>query len=83
MAVHLMQRTAARFGLSPIGRPEDFGQMVPLPVPPQDGAALQARLFDHHGIEVPVTHHAGRIFVRVSVQGYNSEADLQALEAAL
>ena len=83
MAVHLMQRTAARFGLPPIGRPEDFGQMVPLPVPPQDGAALQARLFERHGFEVPVTHHAGRIFVRVSVQGYNSEADLQSLEAAL
>ena len=82
-AVALMQRTAARFGLPVIGQPEDFGQMVPLPVPHQDAAALRERLFEQHRIEVPVTQHAGRTFVRVSVQGYNAEADLAALEAAL
>lgn len=82
-AVALMQRAAARFGLPVIGQPEDFGQMVPLPVPHQDAAALRERLFDQHRIEVPVTQHAGRTFVRVSVQGYNTEADLAALEAAL
>jgi isopenicillin-N epimerase len=82
-AVALMQRTAARFGLPVIGQPEDFGQMVPLPVPHQDAAALRERLFERHRIEVPVTQHAGRTFVRVSVQGYNTEADLQALESAL
>lgn len=82
-AVALMQRTADRFGLPPIGEPQDFGQMVPLPVPHQDAAALRDRLFEQHRIEVPVTQHAGRTFVRVSVQGYNSEADLQTLESAL
>jgi selenocysteine lyase/cysteine desulfurase len=30
-----------------------------------------------------VTQHAGRTFVRVSVQVYNSDADLARLEAAL
>jgi isopenicillin-N epimerase len=83
MAVAMMQRTAERFGLSPIGQPEDFGQMVPLPVPHQDAAALRERLFEQHRIEVPVTQHAGRTFVRVSVQAYNTQADLEALEAAL
>jgi len=82
-AVALMQRTARRFGIQPIGQPEDFGQMVPLPVPHQDAAALRERLFEQHRIEVPVTQHAGRTFVRVSVQAYNTEADLQALESAL
>jgi isopenicillin-N epimerase len=82
-AVSLMQRTAALFGLPPIGQPEDFGQMVPLPVPHQDAAALRERLFEQHRIEVPVTQHAGRTFVRVSVQAYNTAADLEALEAAL
>jgi isopenicillin-N epimerase len=79
----MMQRTAERFGLSPIGQPEDFGQMVPLPVPHQVAAALRERLFEQHRIEVPVTQHAGRTFVRVSVQAYNTQADLEALEAAL
>lgn len=82
-AVSLMQRTASRFGLPPIGQPEDFGQMVPLPVPHQDAGALRERLFGQHRIEVPVTQHAGRTFVRVSVQAYNTAADLEALETAL
>jgi isopenicillin-N epimerase len=83
MAVALMHRVATRHGLPPIGRDDDFAQMVPLPVPHQDAEALRERLFDKHGIEVPVTQHGGRTFVRVSVQGYNSDADLQALEDAL
>jgi isopenicillin-N epimerase len=57
--------------------------MVPLPVPDTDAEALRARLHDQHRIEVPVTSHGGRTFVRVSVQGYNDAADLQALEDAL
>jgi len=52
-------------------------------VPHQDAEALRARLFEQHRIEVPVTQHAGRTFVRVSVQGYNTAADLAALEEAL
>ncbi|MFY8083804.1 MAG: aminotransferase class V-fold PLP-dependent enzyme [Rubrivivax sp.] len=83
LAIGLMQRTAERFNLPAIGSPEDFGQMVPLPVPHQDAEALRARLFEQHRIEVPVTQHAGRTFVRVSVQGYNTADDLAALEAAL
>jgi isopenicillin-N epimerase len=83
MAVALMHRVAARHGLPPIGRDDDFAQMVPLPVPHQDAGSLRERLFEQHRIEVPVTQHGGRTFVRVSVQGYNSEADLQALEDAL
>jgi isopenicillin-N epimerase len=56
---------------------------VPLPVPHQDAGALRERLFEQHRIEVPVTQHAGHTFVRVSVQAYNTAADLEALEAAL
>jgi isopenicillin-N epimerase len=83
MAVALMHRVAARHGLPPIGRDDDFAQMVPLPVPHQDAGSLRERLFEQHRIEVPVTQHGGRTFVRVSVQGYNRQADLQGLEDAL
>ena len=82
-AVALMHRVARRCGLPPIGQDDDFGQMVPLPVPHQDAEALRRRLFDEHRIEVPVTQHAGRTFVRVSVQGYNTPEDLRVLEQAL
>jgi isopenicillin-N epimerase len=72
-----------RTGLPPIGADEDFAQMVPLPVAVDDGEALRRTLFERHQIEVPVTRHGNRQFVRVSVQGYNTEAELRALDAAL
>jgi isopenicillin-N epimerase len=83
LGLALMHRVAARYGLPVIGSNDDFAQMVPLPVPYPDAEALRARLHDTQRIEVPVTSHAGRTFVRVSVQGYNDAADLQALERAL
>ncbi len=82
-AMALMHRCAQRFELPCIGADSDFAQMAPLPVPPCDPEALRRRLFDHHHIEVPVTQHGGRSFVRVSVQSYTTDADLQALEQAL
>ncbi len=83
MAMALLQRVSARTGIAPIAAAEFFGQMAPLPVPHQDAAALRARLFDEFAIEVPVTQHAGRSFVRVSVQGYTEQGDLDRLDAVL
>jgi isopenicillin-N epimerase len=83
MATLLMDRIASGHGLAPIGRDADFVQMVPIPVPHRDAPALRRALFDEHRIEVPVTQHAGQTFVRVSVQAYNTDADLRALEDAL
>lgn len=60
-----------------------FGQMVAVPLPQLDGRALQRRLYDEHRIEVPITGWNGRPLVRVSVQGYNTPDDLDALVGAL
>lgn len=90
MAMDLQRRVLARNGLAPSGRDagygQDFAQMVAIPVAPDspDAAeALRRTLFERHRIEVPVTRHGDRCFVRVSVQAYNVEADLAALEGAL
>ena len=83
MAVALMHRVAQRSGLPPIAPDGDFAQMVPLPVATDDGHLLRQRLFEQHHIEVPVTRHGAQHFVRVSVQGYTTEAELAALERAL
>lgn len=83
MAVALMHELAAHFAQAVIGQDDDFAQMVPIPVPACDAEALRRRLFEHHRIEVPVTQHDGRCFVRLSVQGYNTAADLQTLARAL
>jgi isopenicillin-N epimerase len=82
-AVALMHEMAGRFGLPVIGSDAHFAQMAAVPVPGCDAEALRARLFDRHRIEVPVTRHEGRTFVRVSVQGYNTRAELEALATAL
>ncbi|MBL8287903.1 MAG: aminotransferase class V-fold PLP-dependent enzyme [Rubrivivax sp.] len=87
MALELQREVLARNGLVPIAPSDALAQMVPIPVrvSPQGGAAeaLRRWLFDERRIEVPVTLHAGRVFVRVSVQAYNTPADLVQLRDAL
>ena len=65
--------------------PEWYAQMVsvPIPVPPGGAADMRRRLWVEHRIEVPVTAWKDRALLRVSVQGYNSEADIDALVSAV
>ncbi len=77
-----LHRLASRHGLAPMSGDDDYAQMVAIPVPHQDAEALRARLFDESRIEIPVTQHGGRTFVRLSVQGYNGRDDLERLLAA-
>ena len=76
-------RIASHNGLPAAAPDEAFAQMVVIPVATDDGPALQRRLFEHHRIEVPVTQHAGRHFVRLSVQAYNTQAELDRLVQVL
>jgi isopenicillin-N epimerase len=81
-------RIAARNGLAPIATvagaaPQMRAIPVHVPARPEAAESLRRTLFDRHRIEVPVTLHGPRSFVRVSVQVYNEAADLAALEAAL
>ncbi|MBA2556528.1 MAG: aminotransferase class V-fold PLP-dependent enzyme [Chloroflexi bacterium] len=63
--------------------PEWYLQLAAITLSDRAPADLQDRLFHEHGIEVPITGHGSQRFVRVSVQGYTSSADLDALHAAL
>ena len=63
--------------------PEWYAQMAAFPLPPCDAAALQRRLYDEYRVEVPIIEWGGRQLVRVSVQGYNTEEDVDALVDAL
>lgn len=82
LVAHALQTLTQRHGLAPISGDGDWAQMAAIPVPPQDPEALRQRLFDESRIEVPVTTHAGRTFVRVSAQAYTTEADIERLLAA-
>ncbi len=61
-----------------------YHQMGAAPLPPVgDVPAFQARLFDEHRVEVPCITWNGRPYIRVSVQGYNTREDIDALLKAL
>ena len=72
-------------GLPPLtpDTPDWYAQMAAFPLPPCDGPALKERLYQSYQIEVPVTSWQGLAFVRVSVQGYTSAADVATLVGAL
>ena len=82
-AVATLHTVTARNGLLPIAADASFAQMVTIPVYTSDAEGLRTRLFEQHQIEVPVTQHAGKTFVRVSVQAYNTQAELDTLVRAL
>jgi isopenicillin-N epimerase len=61
-----------------------FHQMATMPLPPMaDLPAFQKRLYQEHHIEIPGILWQERPFLRVSVQGYNTQADIDALLDAL
>ncbi len=60
-----------------------YYQMGIAPVPPSNLEALKTRLYNEFRIEVPLIQWQDRQFVRISVQGYNTREDLDALVRAL
>lgn len=63
---------------------DDFVQMRGYALPPgTDGRALKRQLYDEHKIEVPIVEARQGWTMRVSMQAYNDESELDALVAAL
>ncbi len=60
-----------------------FAQMAAFPLPPCDARALQRQLYDRFALEIPFVTWHNRQFVRISIQGYNTETDIAALEDGL
>jgi isopenicillin-N epimerase len=60
-----------------------YAQMATLPLPPCDAAQLKTRLYDEFRVEVPIVVWQNRQFIRVSIQAYNSLADVERLLFAL
>ena len=77
-------RSADRAGANLPDPPEwPNGQMATIPLPPCDPEELKRRLYDEYRVEVPIISWGGQEFVRVSVQGYNTIADVETLLRAL
>ncbi len=60
-----------------------YSQMGIAPLPTCDLTVSKRRLYDEFRIEVPLIQWQDRQFVRISVQGYNTQADVDALCSAL
>ena len=84
----LAQETAARVreltGLPALSTPEFCApQMVAMPIPPCDPAAVKTGLLDQYGIEIPVFEWQGHYIARLSCQGYNTKDQMDLLVDAL
>jgi isopenicillin-N epimerase len=64
--------------------PRWFAQMATLPLPEgTDTEALKRRLYDDFRVEIPVHRWGDTPCVRISVQGYNTRADVERLLEAV
>jgi isopenicillin-N epimerase len=73
-------------GLPPAYPPEDgfYHQMGIAELPRQaDLRAFKRRLYEEYRVEAPCIEWNGRHFIRISVQGYNTQADIDRLLGAL
>lgn len=60
-----------------------YAQMGIAPLSNSDLGLLKRRLYDEYRVEVPLIQWEDRQFVRISVQGYNSQDDIDILVSAL
>jgi isopenicillin-N epimerase len=84
LALQTRQRIDALTGLPPICPDDWLGQFFAARLPVQtDLDSLKQRLYDERRIEAPMIHWNGQKLIRVSFQGYNTQADADALLLAL
>ena len=60
-----------------------FVQMISIPIQTTQPENLYKLLFEKYRIEIPIMVHHDKIFLRISIQGYNSQEDLDKLYVAL
>ena len=86
LARDAQQRICELTGLTPLHSDLDgwFRQMIAAPLPVDTNiTSLKKRLYDEYHIEVPLVEWNGNKLIRVSVQGYNTQNDIDKLRRAL
>jgi isopenicillin-N epimerase len=58
---------------------EFIGQLGSIPIKTNDPLGLKNTLFQEHQIEIPVMPHNGAVYLRYSINAFNSQADLDKL----
>lgn len=62
---------------------EWIGQMISIPVHTKDPETLQRKLFKEFNIEIPIMRQGNDIYMRYSINAFNTMQDLEALHNAL
>ena len=72
-------------GLDPLSpdSPQWYAQMVSLALPATDARKVQRRLLEECAIEAPVMSWTGHALLRISLQGYNTRDDVDAVVSAV
>lgn len=60
-----------------------FGQLFSIPINTTNPEKLKNTLYDIYKIEIPIAEQNGNYFLRYSIQGFNSQEDLDYLYFAL
>lgn len=64
--------------------PDDWlGQMASIPMPFNDAFEIKNVLLNKYHIQVPIFTWEGKVYLRYSIQAYNSESDLEKLLSAI
>jgi isopenicillin-N epimerase len=85
----LVQKNALRFcelmGSAPLCPISDeyLGQLFSIPIKTNEPEKLQRHLFEVYKIEIPVMRHENHVFIRYSINAFNTQKDLDTLYAAL
>lgn len=58
---------------------EFLGQMFSIPINTSEPEKLQRHLFEHYKIEIPVMRHGDKVYLRYSINAFNSQRDLDVL----
>ena len=76
---YMMEKTGIE-AIAPDDNEKWFSQMCAHKLPPHiNGQRLHSILFERHHIEIPITEVYGDWYMRISIQGYNSEEDVDRL----
>ena len=62
---------------------EWIGQMISIPIKTNEPEVLQRKLYKEFNIEIPIMRQDEDIYMRYSINGFNSVQDLEALYSAL
>jgi len=85
LAASARERVNALTGKPPLAPADEswFAQMATMELPLCDHELLQRRLYDEFAVEIPTFSWNGGSWIRVSIQAYNDEGDVDTLVRAL